>query len=232
MSGTRARYLLLGLALMAAAHCGKKSSNPLAPSSASLTSLTIAGNPTLKGIGQTAQFSATAKFSDGTSQDVTSKATWQSGNTSDVTVSGSGLVTGTGYGETTLSAAYQGMSGNMTVATVLIDLTGTWKGTGESSDGVADFTATLTQAATSVSGNATFTVIILTGTGTFTGSVNPAGTNVNFVIDATGKLGSTTCTVKYTGTAQLTGVTLTGTYAGTNSCTGAVTDGHVTLTKQ
>lgn len=232
MPGTRARYLVLLMALAASTHCGKKSSNPLAPSSATVTSLSITGNPTLKGIGQTAQFAATAKFSDGTTQDVTSKATWQSGNTADVSISASGLATGTGYGETTVSAAYQGMSGNMTVATVLIDLTGNWKGTGSSSDGDADFTATLTQAATAVSGSATFTVIILKGTGTFTGTVNPAGTNVNFVINATGSLGSTTCTVKYTGTAQLTGATLTGTYAGTNSCTGAVTDGHVTLTKQ
>ena len=51
-------------------------------------------------------------MSDGTTQDVTSLATWQSSNTSDATVSTSGLVTGVAAGTVVVQATYQNVTGS------------------------------------------------------------------------------------------------------------------------
>jgi trimeric autotransporter adhesin len=209
-----------------AAACGSTSPT------AQLTSITVTGNPTLNGIGQTAQLSAMAKFSDGTTQDVTSKATWQTGNAAFVSVSSTGVATGTGFGQTSISATDQSVSGSLTVATVLTNLTGTWKGTGTDSSGSTQFTSVLTQAATAVSGSSTFTSGGATGNGSFTGTVNPAGTNFTFAVAVSASVGSQTCTINLSGIGQLNGNVLTGTYSGTNSCAGNIANGQFALTKQ
>jgi len=227
MLGRRA-YQLIGLVAvwLFVAACGKASPT------AQVTSITVTGNPTLNGIGQTSQLTATATFSDGTTEDVTSKATWQTGNAAFVSVSSTGVVTATGFGQTSISATDQSVTGSLTVATVLINLTGTWKGTGTDSSGSTQFTAVLTQAATVVSGSSTFTTGDATGNGSFTGTVNPSGTNLNFTIAVTASVGTQTCTINYTGIGQLNGNVLTGTYSGTNSCVGNVSNGQFAITKQ
>jgi uncharacterized repeat protein (TIGR02543 family) len=63
------------------------------------------------------QYSAIATFSDGSTQDVTTQATWTSGNTSVVTVlATTGLATGVGFGDTTLTAVFRGASDSLAVA--------------------------------------------------------------------------------------------------------------------
>jgi hypothetical protein len=51
-------------------------------------------------------------LSDGTTQAITSGATWQSSNPSVITVSPSGVVTSVGYGEVDLTAGYSGVTGS------------------------------------------------------------------------------------------------------------------------
>jgi hypothetical protein len=59
-------------------------------------------------VGRTVQFSAFARYSDRTGENVTSLATWQTGNAGIATVSGGGLVSGVAAGTTTVSASYKG----------------------------------------------------------------------------------------------------------------------------
>ena len=77
--------------------------------SATVTSVSVTG-PSLTA-GASAQFTAIALMSDGTTQDVTSASAWQSSNTAVATVSAAGLVTGLADGQTTITATYQGMAG-------------------------------------------------------------------------------------------------------------------------
>ncbi len=102
--------LFLGLAVLAAA-CGS-SSTPTAASSVS--SVTVSG--TAPAVGTAAQFTATATLSDGSTMDVTSLASWSSSDTSDVTVSTSGVVTGVAAGSAIVTATYSNVTGSLTVA--------------------------------------------------------------------------------------------------------------------
>ena len=71
----------------------------------SLLSITITpANPFLP-TGTPQQFTATGNYTDATSQDLTSLATWTSSNPSVATISG-GLTTPTGIGQTTITASY------------------------------------------------------------------------------------------------------------------------------
>ncbi len=63
----------------------------------------------------TIQLSATARFVDGSSRDVTSSATWVSSDTSLATVSPTGLVTAVGSGSVDARATYQGVTGTLTM---------------------------------------------------------------------------------------------------------------------
>jgi hypothetical protein len=65
--------------------------------------------------GSTSQFSATASLADGTGQNVTGNATWQSSNAAVATVSAGGLVTAVGPGTARITATYQGKVGSFGV---------------------------------------------------------------------------------------------------------------------
>ena len=96
--------------------CGSDSANPVAatptPSSPvpAVSSISVSGMT--PEVGQTAQFTATETLSNGTTQAITSEATWQSSNPSVITVSPSGMVTSVGYGEADLTAGYGGVTGS------------------------------------------------------------------------------------------------------------------------
>jgi len=64
-------------------------------------------------VGASAQFSATATLSNGTTQSVTTQATWSSSNTAIATVSSSGIVTSVGAGDADVTATYQGVAGRL-----------------------------------------------------------------------------------------------------------------------
>ena len=120
----RSPSVMLCLVLTA---CGS-SSNPAEPSAPpasgpTLTGLTING-PGAVLTSTTADYTATASFSNQTTQAVT--ATWSAG-TDRATVSSTGRVTGQLHGSFTLTAAYQGQSAAKAV-NVVSNYDGKWSG--------------------------------------------------------------------------------------------------------
>ncbi len=87
----------------------------LTVTTSALTSITVTDttNGNISMIGLTDQFHATAHFADGSTQDITSTATWTSSNTLIATItSPGGLATGVGSGSTSITASV----GNITSA--------------------------------------------------------------------------------------------------------------------
>ena len=101
--------LLLGATLVTAA-CGSSTS----PSS--LGSIAVTG--TAPAVGAVTQLTATGMLSDGTTEDVTSSATWLSSDPSVVTVSSSGAATGVAPGTASVFATVGSVTGalQLTVA--------------------------------------------------------------------------------------------------------------------
>jgi hypothetical protein len=87
---------------------------PAAPTVSSITVTGYNGTPTNRR-DQTVQLSASARYSDGTTRDVTSTASWRSDNPNIAAVAGGGMVTARGDGEATIAADVQGVSGNTRV---------------------------------------------------------------------------------------------------------------------
>src|SRR4029079_11713866 len=92
----------LAAALLLAAACDR--SQPLALSTqpsrvaapqlaAEAVALEVSGNARLTAIGQTAQLTATARMSDGTTRNVTGEAVWESDDPATLAVSDTGRVT-------------------------------------------------------------------------------------------------------------------------------------------
>jgi hypothetical protein len=69
---------------------------------------------TVPAIGAGNQFTAMAKYADGSMTDVTSQATWTSSNTDVATVSDGGVVTGVAAGVVKISATHQNVTGSAT----------------------------------------------------------------------------------------------------------------------
>ena len=96
-----------------AACAGNTSANPEAPSTATgLFEVRVASGAMTD---TTIQLSATARFVDGSSRDVTSSATWISSDPTLATVSSSGLLTAGGSGAVDVRATYQGVTGALTM---------------------------------------------------------------------------------------------------------------------
>lgn len=104
---------------VAAAACGSNGSptepgGSGGPPAATVTSITIGGDISLS-MGSTSQLSATANKSDGTTENVTSRATWQSTNTAVATVSGTGLVSALTTGTADVTAVFSGQTARRTL---------------------------------------------------------------------------------------------------------------------
>ena len=84
----------------------------LTVTAASATSLAITPNPASMALFVSQQFTATAQFSDGTSQDVTNVATWSSSSTTTASVTASGVVSAkkTTTTPVTISATFESQS--------------------------------------------------------------------------------------------------------------------------
>jgi hypothetical protein len=232
----------LGLLSMAACHSATAPTNttttptPTTPTTTTPTTatVTIGGTLAFTGPGQTSQLTATAQATDSSQQDVTSQATWQSSNAAAATVSGTGLLTAVGLGQSLITATYQTISGTA-AATFSINLTGAWGGTGSDSTGTSNFRAVLQQSATTfggVTGTVTFTGRAMSGSGTFSGALSVFSPQVPFVISGTASGGGATCSVTIRGYAQVSSNTFNGTYTGTNSCTGPISNGRLAMVPQ
>jgi len=97
----------------ALAGCG---SQPTAPGqNPPATVQSVAVNGTAPAVGATAQFTAVASMTGGTTQTVTTQAAWSSSNTAIATVNGSGVVTGVAPGEADVTATFQNVAGGLHV---------------------------------------------------------------------------------------------------------------------
>ena len=80
--------------------------------SATVVSIAVEGPPGgTTTVGESGPSIAVATFSDGTTKDVTSDATWTSSNTSVITISATGQGQAVGVGQSEICAMYQGVSG-------------------------------------------------------------------------------------------------------------------------
>jgi hypothetical protein len=112
MNGGWLRSLVLFLPVAAAGLFSSAcNSTPAAPTT--ITSVVVTG--VTPAIGATSQYTCTVTFSDSSTQDVTSQATWVSFNTAVARVSSSGVVTAVATGTAVLKATYQGSSGTFTL---------------------------------------------------------------------------------------------------------------------
>ena len=120
MNSWMKRSVLVIVATVFAAACGNKPS-PASPSppvaaTSTVTAVTVTGAQEISSAGQSNhQMAASAKFSDGTSRDVTTLASWTSSNPAFATISSTGMVTVVGTGGVDVRATYQNVVGAMRV---------------------------------------------------------------------------------------------------------------------
>jgi hypothetical protein len=180
------------------------------------TTLTVQTPPTLTSIavtpatptivaGGTQQFAATGTYSDGSTQNVTTQATWSSRTTTVATISPSGLATALSAGSTTISATLTGVTGSTTFTvqtpptlnsiavtpanpTIVAGGTQQFAATGSYSDGS---TQNVTSQATWSS--STTTVATINGSAMAT-AVSAGTTTISAALS--GVMGSTTLTVQ------------------------------------
>jgi hypothetical protein len=82
----------------------------------SLTSLSISPNQPTVVIGGTTQLTATATYSDGSSNNVSSSVAWSSADPRIASVSGSGVVSGSATGNVAITAGYQGQTASTVIS--------------------------------------------------------------------------------------------------------------------
>jgi hypothetical protein len=154
---TRAKVsslILVPLTALVAAACNGNGNTAPSSSNLTLTTVNITGTATIIGVNQTVQFSAVARFSNGTTQDVTGQASWQSSNTAVATVSPTGSVSVQALGSSDIRATYQGMTGTLSVSIVIGPFTGTWVGAlGVNGQSSLPLTYQLVQTGNSVTGS-------------------------------------------------------------------------------
>jgi uncharacterized protein YjdB len=110
-----ATALTAGTTTITATYGGASGSTTLTVSSAALSSIAITpANPSLPG-GANQQFTATGTFSDGTTRDITTQATWTSSITTVAIMNNNGLATALTAGTTTITATYGTVTGSTTL---------------------------------------------------------------------------------------------------------------------
>ena len=105
--------------VFASAACSKSesSSNPSQPSTpVTVSSVAVTGTNSFTEKNATAQLTATATLSNGTTENRTSTATWASDNTNVAAVSGAGVVTANATGDASISATVSGVRGTRAVS--------------------------------------------------------------------------------------------------------------------
>ncbi len=111
-----------GSATITATFLGKSGTSTLTVSPATLSSIAIVPNPISLAIGGGQQLTASGTYSDATTRDLTSVATWLSSSPSVAVVSNAsasrGLLTAVGSGSTTVTAAFQGITSTADTVTV------------------------------------------------------------------------------------------------------------------
>lgn len=160
--------------------------------SRTLAAVAITGNTTFTGAGQTSQLTARAQYSDSSSDEVTTQATWASSNQAVATVSATGLVTSQSGGTSaTITATFQGVTGSagVTVAQPQVQqlaITGNTIFTTRNQTSQLTATATLAGGATqNVTATATWAVANTAVASISTSGVLTAGVNGLSEVSAT-----------------------------------------------
>jgi uncharacterized protein YjdB len=84
-----------------------------------ITSISISPQPASFAMNATQQFTATATYTDGSTSNITSTATWSAANTMVATITSSGLATGVAAGSTTITASFDGTTGNLPITVTI-----------------------------------------------------------------------------------------------------------------
>jgi hypothetical protein len=155
---------------------------------ATLQSISVTASTASIAKGTTDQFSAVGTFSDGTTQNLTSSATWNSSNTAAAAINANGLAKGAGVGSSNIAAAQDGVTSNAIALTVTAAIlqsiaiaatnSSIAKGTADQFGATGTFsdgtTQNLTNSVVWISSNAAAITITTSGlaSGTGTGSSN------------------------------------------------------------
>src|SRR6478736_4168426 len=97
---------------------GITGSTTLTVTAPTISSISITPVDLTLAIGINQQFTATATYSDGSSQDLASGVTWSSSSSSVVSINGSGVATTAGAGQTTITATVGSLSDTTTLTAV------------------------------------------------------------------------------------------------------------------
>lgn len=89
-------------------------SSSQAPSDTPILSISVAG--AAPSVGSTSQFRATAVLSNGSTQDITSSAAWQSSSPAVAAVTSSGTVSGMNTGDADIRATYRNVTGTLHIS--------------------------------------------------------------------------------------------------------------------
>src|SRR5205823_4372207 len=103
-SGGLATGAAQGTSQISASSAGVTGSTTLAVGPAALVSITVTPASQTVKIATKVQYTATGKYTDGSSQNLTSSVTWTSSTTSVATITSAGLATALKQGNTTISA--------------------------------------------------------------------------------------------------------------------------------
>ena len=158
--------------------------------------VSVSPSITSVGMGATQQFSATAKYSDGSTGDVTATASWTVAAPAVATISSTGLVTAVASGATTVAASLNGVTGNSTLTVAMAAKMVTAIAVSPSNASVS-VGATQQLSATATYGDGSVGDVSSTATWTI---ATPAVATVNSTGQATGvAAGSTTVTAALSG---------------------------------
>ena len=109
------RLAQLGLlSILAAVACDKRVEAPTAATAATLQSVTISGLPSELGVGERAQVTARAAWSDGRSEDITTRVRWTSRSLVCLITAG-GAITANEIGECSIEASFEARSATAVV---------------------------------------------------------------------------------------------------------------------
>jgi hypothetical protein len=89
---------------------------PVAPVAPTISSVAVSGTSSFTEAGARSQFTARVTLSDGTSEDRTNSATWQTDNSTVATVSSQGMVTVLASGDTAITAMVGDVRGGLGIA--------------------------------------------------------------------------------------------------------------------
>lgn len=224
---TDARFAVPAVLIcVVASACGGGSSSPSAPSrQPTVVAITVLGNLSMASAGQTSQLTASASFSNGTSQVVVAQVTWESSDPTVASVSATGLCTAVTFGQAEVRARYQGLVGTAQVH-VRASMAGSWRGAWQSDWLSGSLTAFFIQTGDAVAGTMTISDAIcfmqpLQVTGSVSGGTLRLSGTPN---------GSAILTI--TGTVDSTGNVFTGTDAVTAGGNCSAADGTLALHRQ